>query len=448
MLTLPAFLLALTLLIFVHEYGHYRVAKWCGVRVVRFSIGFGPVLWRWYPRSNETEFTLCAVPLGGYVRMLDEREGKVDAAQRHLAFNQQKLHKRALIVAAGPAANLVLAVLFYAVVHWTGVVEPSAVVATPPAGSMAQQAGMQGGERITQVQEAGAAWQSVQTMTELRWLLTQAALEERALRLQTQEGREFVLPMNGLQAKQADIELLRRIGLDAPFTPAKMGEILPDGAAQRAGLKAGDQILRVNGTTVSDGRSLRELIRASNRGAQAPPMQWQVQRDGRELTIAVSPTAEREGDLWVGRIGAYVGGTPELVTVQLGPIEGLGRAVSRTWEACHLSLRMIWKMITGEASLKNLSGPLTIADYAGQSAKIGLTQYLLFLAMISVSLGVLNLLPLPVLDGGHLLYYLWEAVTGRPISDFWVERLQRGGIFLLVILMSIALFNDLARLFS
>ncbi|MFZ9297027.1 MAG: RIP metalloprotease RseP [Hylemonella sp.] len=446
MLTVLAFLTALTLLIFVHEYGHYRMARFCGVRVLRFSIGFGRVLWRWQPRGESTEFTLCALPLGGYVRMLDEREAPVPPEQRHLAFNVQPLARRALIVFAGPLANLVLAVLLYALVYWSGNMEPRPILASPVAGSLAAGAGLVGGEQIEQVQVPGEPAKAVRTMGELRWQLTQAALEGRDIRLRTAQGREFILPLEQLQAQEADAALMQRIGIGAPFTRPLIGELSEGGAAAKSGLMPGDLVLRVDGQPAVDGRWLREQIRASVRDGQASTMRWRIARNGVELELQVSPSVVREGERLIGRIGAFVGGKPELVNYRLGFVDGLWQAGAMTWETSVLSLRMIGRMVLGEASLKNLSGPLTIADYAGRSASVGLNQYLLFLALISVSLGVLNLLPLPMLDGGHLMYYLWEAVTGRPLSDMWMERLQRGGIALLVVVMSIALFNDLVRL--
>jgi regulator of sigma E protease len=219
-------------------------------------------------------------------------------------------------------------------------------------------------------------------------------------------------------------------------------------AALRAGLRQGDRVLTMGPTAVVDGQQLRELIRASVQGSQGLRQTWKVQRGGQTVEIEVQPDAVTDGDKTIGRIGAYVGAAPEFVTVRYGPVEGLSKGVQRTWEVSVLTLRMMGRMVIGEASLKNLSGPLTIADYAGKSASLGLAQYMVFLALISVSLGVLNLLPLPVLDGGHLMYYLWEAVTGKSVSDAWMDRLQRGGIAVLLAMMSVALFNDVTRLFG
>ena len=456
MLTIVAFIVALALLIAVHEYGHYRVAVACGVKVERFSIGFGKTLFRWQPKGSPTEFVIGMLPLGGYVKMLDEREAPVAEHERHLAFNNRPLRQRAAIVAAGPAANLLLAVLLYAMVSWVGVQEPRAVLSMPAVGSIAEKAGLRGGELVTRAGVEGEALQPVQSFEDFRWLLTQAALNGQNVQLELQATaaagqtalQELRLPLGGMAASEVDAQLFRKIGIVGPWTPPVIGEVMPDGAAAAAGLRPGDTVRRIGATDIVDGQQLREAIRASVQGNQPVQKNWTVERNGSTVTLNVTPAALQDGAAVVGRIGAYVGGTPEFVTVRHGPFTGLWKGVVRTWEVSVLTLRMMGKMVIGQASLKNLSGPLTIADYAGKSASLGLTQYFTFLALISVSLGVLNLLPLPVLDGGHLMYYLWEGVTGKSVSTAWMERLQRGGVAVLLVMMSIALFNDVSRLFG
>ena len=455
MLTLIAFVVALGILIAVHEYGHYRVAVACGIKVLKFSIGFGKPIYTWRLKNKPTEFAIGMLPLGGYVKMLDEREGPVDPAERHLAFNNQPLKSRAAVVAAGPLANLLLAVLIYAVVNWAGVQEPKAVLASPVAGSLAEKAGLRGLDMVQQAAFAGDELQTVRSFEDLRWRLTQGALEGRDLTLLLADipgstGRSITLPLSAMGAADADAQLFRKIGILGPWTQPVIGEVIAGGAAEKSGLRAGDVVQRAGNVAVVDGQQLREVIRASAKpaaGAATREAQtWRVLRAGQPLDLQVVPDIKQEAGQAVARIGAYVGAPPEMVTVRYGPLDGLWQGAVRTWEVSALTLKMMGKMIIGEASLKNLSGPLTIADYAGKSASLGWTSYLVFLALISVSLGVLNLLPLPVLDGGHLMYYLWEAVTGRGVSDAWMERLQRGGVAILLVMMTVALFNDVTRL--
>ena len=447
--TLIAFLVTLGVLIVVHEWGHYRVARACGVKVLRYSIGFGKTIWT--RRIGETEWAVSWLPLGGYVRMLDEREGPVAPHELDRAFNRKSLRQRAAIVAAGPLANLVLAVLLYAASSWIGTQEPRAVLGTPPSGSVAAQAGLQAGDwaRRWSVEGSGE-WQEVDSLIDLRWQATRAALDGHDLRLELTRadggGRhERLLPLAALEAGEADAALARRIGIGAAYSEPVIGELVPAGPAERAGLRPGDRVLRVDAQEIVDAAALRALIRESGSRGEPAPQQWWVERDGRRLELTVQPARAEERGQSFGRIEAVVGARPQTDLVRLDLVDGLLRGVERTWDMATMSLTMFGRMITGDASLKNLSGPLTIADYAGQSAELGLAYYLGFLAVVSVSLGVLNLLPLPMLDGGHLLYYLIEGAIGRPIPEVWIARLQRGGLMVILLMMSLALYNDVAR---
>jgi regulator of sigma E protease len=449
--TLLAFIVTLGVLIVVHEWGHYKVARLCGVKVLRFSVGFGRVIWS--RQRGDTEFALAALPLGGYVKMLDEREEPVAPHERSQAFNNKSLRQRAAIVAAGPAANLILAVTLYAVQAWIGVEEPKAVLSTPTAGGLAEQAGLRSGDWVRAWSREGDVQpEELRSMTDLRWQIMQAALDGQRLQLDVSDAagrgsRRLTLELDRADRSQVDSSFLAKVvGLASPFAPPVMGEPLADGPAARAGLKKGDRVLRVDEQPIADAHQLRDRIRRLNADGQAAPMRWTVDREGATREFMVQPRVMVEGGQRFGRIDSIVGQVPEFVTVTSGPLDGLVRGVRLTWEQSVLTVKMFGRMITGEASLKNLSGPITIADYAGQSAERGLAYYIGFLALVSVGLGVLNLLPIPLLDGGHLMYYLFEGLTGRPVSDLWLRWLQRGGALVLLMMMSLALSNDVARL--
>jgi regulator of sigma E protease len=449
--TVLAFIVTLGLLIVIHEYGHYRIAVACGVKVLRFSVGFGRVLWRRQATPDSTEFVLCALPLGGYVKMLDEREGPVAPEDLSRSFNRKPLAQRAAIVAAGPAANLLLAVLLYAAAHWIGIEEPKAVMGPPTAASIADRAGLRTGDWARAASTDGTDWHDLRSMTDLRWDVTQAVLHGDKLHLMVSDRdgrsqRTVMLPLDTLGTQELDSKLMQRIGLGAPFSEPVLGEVKAGSPGATAGLHAGDRVLSIDGVGVVDASAVRDAIRASGRGGVAKTMQWTVDRAGHVLTIALTPGVVAEGGQQIGRVGLFPGQPPEMVTVRYGAIEGITQALSQTWQMSTMTLKMLGKMVIGQASLKNLSGPLTIADYAGQSVRLGLAYYLGFLAVVSISLGVLNLLPLPVLDGGHLMYYLFEGVTGRPVSELWLDRLQRGGVAIMLMMMSLALYNDVARL--
>ncbi len=446
--TLVSFLVALTLLIFVHELGHYLAARWCGVKVLRFSIGFGRPLATWTVGPDRTEWTLAAVPLGGYVRMLDEREQpaeKIPPEDLPRAFSRQSLPRRAFIVAAGPAANFLLAILLYLLLNWVGVQEPAARLAQPPLQTAAAAAGLGEGDRIVAVDG-----RDVRSWNEVRLLMIDGVIDRRAVSLAVERGgerRALALDASRLPPGEVERDFLRTLGLELASGKVVISSVLPEGAAARAGLRAGDEVLAVDGRPVGRAQALIESIRAS----ADRPLRMDVRRGADTLRIEVVPEgrpSDRPGEegRTVGRINAGVAGQVEMVEVRYTGLEAVARSMRQTWDMSVFSLRMLGKMITGELSWRNLSGPVSIADYAGQSARVGWFAYVSFLALISISLGVLNLLPIPVLDGGHLVYYGLEALRGRPLSERFVEVTQKAGLAVIGAMMVLALFNDLTRL--
>ena len=453
---LIAFVVAIGVLVVVHEYGHYSVARLCGVKVLRFSIGFGRPLVRWVNKKSGTEWTISALPLGGYVKMLDERESdeKIPAGDLPYAFNRQSVGKRIAIVAAGPIANFVLAIALFAVVYASGVTEQSAIVAAPPAQSAAARAGFQGGETILSVSDAtGSDTERVRSWSDLRWKLLASAFDQGRVVLSARDGAgtyDFPLDLSQLTGKDLDDDFMAKLGLEAGGSTLKVAAVEAGSAAQHAGLQAGDQLRAIDGRPVDSATTFIAYVKAH---AGKPVLLTVTRDDGarhtqQTLMLTVTPTLQRDAQTGddVGRIGAALSAQAPSVDVRYGPLESVRLGAYRTWDIAVYSLRMFGRMITGEASLKNLSGPVTIADYAGKSARLGPAAFLSFLALVSISLGVLNLLPIPVLDGGHLLYYLVEAVTGKAVSDRWQLVLQRAGLACIVALSAIALFNDLARL--
>ncbi len=449
--TVVAFLVTLGILIVIHELGHYWVARKCGVKVLRFSVGFGRPLWRRVSGADRTEWVIAAVPLGGYVRMLDERDtdqGPITAADLPRAFNRQPVGKRIAIVLAGPVANLLLAILVYWLLNVGGAMEPRAVAGPPPANTPAAVAGLRTGDEVLAVEG-----EPVRSWNDVSWLVLQRAVDRGAIDLTVRGSdaatRELRLDLSAFTPKDLEGNPLPRIGLVLWGGPPRIGRVAAGSVAERAGLQSGDRVVEIGRTPVVTARELIERIRAS----ADQPLELLVDREGRLQTITLTPARVRDesaagGGREIGRIGAELGDRPEMIRVHHGPIESVGLAVQKTWEMCIFSLRMLGKMITGEASWKNLSGPVTIADYAGKTASVGLAAYLSFLALVSISLGVLNLLPIPMLDGGHLVYYLVEIIKGSPPADWIVEWGQRAGIGVLVMLTALALYNDLTRLLS
>jgi regulator of sigma E protease len=452
-----AFVLTLGILIPVHEYAHYRVARAFGVKAERFSIGFGRVLWRRQPRPDGTEFVLSAVPLGGYVRWIDDRESPPIAPhERSQMFAAHPLWQRATIVAAGPLSNLLLAVLLFAAAFWVGIDEPKAIIGQPTVGSLADAAGLRAGDLVlaTGTPEAGAAepdWTPVRAIDDLQSAVVDAALDHRRLYLRVrapdeQGAHETVVELDRLPPHFDEDKLAGAIGLDGVYTPAVLGAVKPGGPAAAAGLREGDRVLAIAGRPVADAKALLQVIRADVQHGRAEAQPWRIERDGYVLDLVVQPRVDEERGQQIGRIDAYVGAQPAMTTVRYGLVDGLAQGARRTMQTVRLTLRMLGQMVVGRASTDNLSGPVTIGQAAGQALRSGPAVYLGFLGWVSVSLGVLNFLPLPVLDGGHLMYYIFEAVTGRPVAGAWLRWLQGVGFVLILLLMSLALHNDMARL--
>ena len=446
---LAAFIVVLGVLIVFHEFGHYAVARLCGVKVLRFSIGFGRVLWQRRLGRDQTEWAVSIFPLGGYVKMLDEREGEVAPAELGRAFNRQSVGRRSLIVAAGPFANFVLAILLYWIVFMQGSDELLPILGDPPEGTPAAVAAIKNGEQVRSVDG-----QPVATWDDFRWLLLQKAVDQESVELELiNESREVSVRRLFLSAAAEqgwEGDALERLGIGffRPNVPPVIGKLVAGGPGEQAGLQVGDRVLSADGVKIGVWHELVIRIRDS----AGKSIQLEVDRQGQPVRLAVVSDVVSERGRSVGKIGIAVAESPETrrevrTFIRYGFVEAGGKALVETWDKSVFSLVMMGKMLTGEVSWRNLSGPVTIADYAGQSARLGLDYYLKFMALVSISLGVLNLLPIPVLDGGHLMYHMIEVVRRRPLSERAMEIAQQFGLSILFVLMAFAFFNDLNRLF-
>lgn len=446
-ISLLALIVTLGVLITVHEFGHFWVARRLGVKVLRFSVGFGHPLWR---RSGQdgVEYVIAAIPFGGYVRMLDEREGEVAPGEVHRAFNRQSVWTRIAIVAAGPIFNFAFAIGAYTLMFMIGVTGVRPLLGEPAPGSLAAAAGFQEGDLIVAVAE-----QPVRTLDEVMLALIDARLAGPDVQVQVQDQdqrfRYRIIDLQTLPGEAEDTGVLEQIGLSLwqPRLPAVIAAIMPGGAAERAGLQSGDRILMADGRPVGDWQEWAGYVRER----PGERLTVQVDRGGQPLSLEIVPDAVRTGEGVLGRIGASAQ-VPEAIAESLrimlrySPPRAFLEAVRKTWSMSVFTVRMLGRILIGKASLENISGPIAIAQFAGQSASIGAIAFLSFLALVSISLGVLNLLPVPVLDGGHLMYYFIEVVKGSPLSESLQQAGQRIGLVLLLILMGLALANDLARL--
>ena len=441
--TLLAFAVALGLLITFHELGHYWVARRCGVRVLRFSVGFGRVLLR-RTDAHGTEWALSAIPLGGYVKMQDDPPEQATPAQEAESFNRKTVGQRFAIVAAGPLANLILAALLYAGLNMVGTQEPAALLAMPSAGTPAAAAGLQAGDRILEVNDT-----AVQSWSEARWALLDhvASGGQVALRIESNQGlvKEHLLTLPRADMSDETLDPLAQAGLVLMTPAVKIGQVIAGSAGEAAGLQQDDRIERI--ADINNPGPMQFVDTVQSHPDQ--PLSLVVSRQGSSVSLTVTPRPEPGPDgVVVGRVGVMLSADFPMVSVSYGPFDSLLMGVQRTFDTAWFSLKMMGRMLTGEVSVKNISGPVTIADYAGQSARVGLASYIGFLALISVSIGVLNLLPIPMLDGGHLMFYVAEIIRGKPVPDAWLEQGQRVGLALLAGLMGLAFFNDFVRLLS
>lgn len=462
MMTLIAFIVTIGLLVTIHEYGHFQVARWCGVKVLKFSIGFGKPLWQKTFGKDKTQFVLAAIPLGGFVKMLDERElkaeqdanpelPKINYSETELrrAFNRQSVWKRIAIVIAGPLANLLLAVVLYWGLFMLGVTGTRPIIGEVVSNGLAAQASLTSGEVIQKING-----KTVKTWQETRWILLEESLENKSVEIETinknNELFQHTLSFASVN-NDSEIDVLKKIGLEEyrPTIPAVIGEILPDSTAEKAGFKAEDKILSIDGVTITDWQQVVNIVKTS----PDKKLWFQIERGLKTLRITAKPEKVEEDSESVGRMGAAVKIDQEeldklLVDINYSPLMSLQKAVSKTWDTSVFSLKMLGKMLLGQVSLKSISGPVTIADYAGKSANMGMKTFLSFLALVSISIGVLNLLPIPVLDGGHLMYYTVEIFKGSPVSENIMLAGQKIGFAILGLLMTLAIFNDFNRLLT
>ena len=448
--TLLAFIVALAILISIHEFGHFWVARKLGVKVLRFSIGFGKPLWRKTGKVDNTEYVIAAIPLGGYVKMLDEREEPVAEDELHRAFNRQSLKVRSAIVIAGPLFNFLFAIFAYWLVFFIGDTGIRPIIGEVMKDTPAYEAGLVVGEEITAVGDRDTA-----TWENAVYAFLASSLETDQVELSLSDENDFrrtvVMDLTRVDPDNTDVKILQQVGIE-PFTPvlpAVIGTIVSNEAADQAGLVAGDEIVSVDAQPIQNWTEWVEVIRASPEKV----LEVTYLRDGITAKTNIIPKAIPVGEQTIGRIGAGAH-IPEgfidryQAKVTFGPLVSLKLAVEKTWDFSVLTLNVLGKILMGDASLNNLSGPITIAQTAGKSASIGFMFFIKFLAIVSISLGVLNLLPIPVLDGGHLLFFILEGIKGSALSESFMEQGQRIGLALLIALMGVAFYVDISRLFS
>jgi regulator of sigma E protease len=461
MMTLIAFIVTIGVLVTIHEFGHFQVARWCGVKVLRFSVGFGkPLLTKTFGK-DKAEFILAAIPLGGFVKMLDERELEAERednpqaahvnypeADLKRAFNRQAVWKRMLIVSAGPAANLLLAIVLYWLLFMQGIPGVKPIVGEVADNSLAAQASLKTGALIQKI-----AGEPIRSWQDARWILLEKSLAGQPVEIESISDNELhthTLSFSGINS-DPEIDVLKKIGIAEfePVLPATIDAILTNSAAEKAGFQPKDTILSINKNPIKHWDEMVSVIKAS----PAKALAFEVMRQQKVIYIVATPESVKDNDQIIGRLGASAKPSQAdidklLIKQYYSPIESLHQAVKKTWDTSTFSLKMLWQMLMGKVSVKSLSGPVSIATYAGESANLGIKPFLEFLALVSISIGVLNLLPIPVLDGGHLMYYIVEIVKGSPVSTQTLLIGQKIGFGLLGLLMTIAIFNDFNRLIA
>lgn len=443
---IPAFIFTIALLVAIHEFGHFWVARKLGVKVLRFSIGFGKPLFQFKAKQDNTEFVVAGIPLGGYVKMLDEREGEVPAEELHRAFNRKSVYSRFAIVFAGPFINFVFAVFAFWFMYVLGVQGVKPIMGKMEQDTIAWEAGLRYGDTIISVDG-----NETPTLNSVYEQLLEAFIERKSVSVKLSDQRDLNFRLDSIDNDAEPSELQKIIGLklQMPKENVILSEVTSGSAAAKAGIQAGDQILAINDEAIDH---WQDLVRAViHRPGQL--VQIEILRQGQSQTLPVTIGFAEQGGQTIGRIGVR----PESVTPlpesmyamhQYGFFEAIPKGIEKTWDLSVLTLKMLGRIVLGEASIKNISGPITIAEVAGHSAQMGIESFLRFLAIVSLSLGVINLLPIPMLDGGHLLFYLIEMVKGSPVSDAMQEFGLKIGVALLVMLMSIALYNDFTRLLN
>ena len=459
MLILFAFIFTIGIIVTIHEYGHFQVARWCGVKVIRFSIGFGKPLWRKTLGTDQMEFVLAAIPLGGYVKMLDERELKAEKeagetsdndyseADLTRAFNRQSVYKRIAIVVAGPMANLLLAILIYWVLFMQGVTGMLPIIGQVEPNSIAAQANLTTGEMIQTINN-----KEVKTWSEAGWMLFESALENEAVEIKAvNENNELHLHKLNLAelGKEAESDILNEIGISVfrPEVLPILAQVLSNSAAEKAGLLTDDKVLAIDGLQTDTWSDVVNIVKANPNQA----LNFNIERQQKLISLTVTPEGVKENNVLIGKIGAGVKLDDEqldkvMIKQYYSGIDSLGMSIAKTWKTSAFSLKMMWYMVTGKASWKGISGPVTIANYAGKSADLGWKPFLGFIALVSISIGILNLLPIPVLDGGHLMYYMAEIIKGSAVSEQAMVLGQKIGFGLLGLLMILAIFNDVNRI--